>query len=163
MLEGRAQQLGVTSLVDLAPIAPQLTVGGDPEFFERPDWEAVVDTYGLQFEEERSFSPTFMYNSLRSGAADVIGAYSSDGRILAERLTILDDPLEALPSYDAMIMLAPSVAGDKKLTRTLEPLIGAIDVEDMRRANFSVDREDEQKVSPDVAAERLSEQIGLSD
>ena len=162
MREDRARELGVTSLTDLEPVAPQLTVGGDPEFFERPDWEAVREAYGLRFDEELNFSPTFMYNSLRSGAADVIGAYSSDGRIAADRLRILEDPLEALPSYDAMIMLAPSVADEEGVIRALEPLIGAIEVEDMREANFSVDREDEKKVSPAVAAERLNEEIGLS-
>ncbi|MEM8725853.1 MAG: ABC transporter permease/substrate-binding protein, partial [Pseudomonadota bacterium] len=83
MREDRAAELGVKSLEDLVPVAPQLTVGGDPEFFERPEWIAVRDAYGMRFGETRNFSPTFMYNALRSGEADVISAYTSDGRIAA--------------------------------------------------------------------------------
>ncbi|MHA7820846.1 MAG: ABC transporter permease/substrate-binding protein [Erythrobacter sp.] len=161
MREDRAGELGVTSLEDLVPVAPQLTVGGDPEFFERPEWISVRDAYGMRFGETRNFSPTFMYNALRSGEADVISAYTSDGRIAADRLVVLDDPREALPSYDAMLMLSPRIAGDEDIAAALEPLIGAISVEAMREANFAVDREGEGKLSPKEAARELANKIGL--
>ncbi len=156
----RARELGVTSLEDLVPVGPQLTVGGDPEFFERPEWISVRDAYGLRFGETRNFSPTFMYNALRSGEADVISAYTSDGRIAADRLVVLEDPREALPSYDAMLMLSPRIADDEGIARALEPLIDAISVEDMREANYSVDREGEGKLSPADAARQLAEKMG---
>ncbi len=161
MREDRARELGVISLTDLVAHGPQLTVGGDPEFFERPEWIAVRDAYGLRFGETRNFAPTFMYNALRSGEADVISAYTSDGRIAADRLVVLEDPKEALPSYDAMVMLSPRVAGDERLAAALEPLIGAISVEAMREANFAVDREGEGKLSPRDAARELADKIGL--
>jgi len=161
MRQDRARELGVTSLEDLVPAAPQLTVGGDPEFFERPEWVEVRDAYGLQFAQTRNFSPTFMYNALQSDEADVISAYTSDGRIAADRLIVLDDPREALPSYDAMIMLSPEISDEEGVIEALEPLIGAIDVADMRRANFMVDREDEDKVTPRTAADWLAREIGL--
>ena len=159
MREDRAAELGVTSLEDLVPVGPQLTVGGDPEFFERQEWIAVRDAYGMRFRETRNFSPTFMYNALRSGEADVISAYTSDGRIAADRLVVLEDPREALPSYDAMLMLSPRVAGDQALIAALEPLVGAISVEAMREANYAVDREGEGKMSPKDAAAELAEKI----
>ncbi|MEL7188468.1 MAG: ABC transporter permease/substrate-binding protein [Pseudomonadota bacterium] len=159
MREDRARELGVTSLEDLVPVAGQLTIGGDPEFFERPEWIAVRDAYGLDVGKTRNFSPTFMYNALKSGEADAISAYTSDGRIAADRLIILEDPREALPSYDAMLMLAPRIANDEKLVEALQPLIGAISVEAMREANYAVDRADEDKVSPAQAAEDLAEKI----
>lgn len=161
MREDRAAELGVTSLEELVPYAPQLTVGGDPEFFERPEWISVRDAYGMRFGETRNFSPTFMYNALKSGEADVISAYTSDGRIAADRLVVLADPREALPSYDAMLMLSPRIAGDEGIARALEPLIGAISVEAMREANFAVDREGEGKLSPTDAARELARKIGL--
>ena len=161
MREDRARELGVASLEDLVAVAPQLTVGGDPEFFERPEWIAVRDAYGMRFGETRNFSPTFMYNALRSGEADVISAYTSDGRIAADRLIILEDPLEALPSYDAMLMMSPRIAGDEAIIEVLQPLIGAITVEAMREANFAVDREGDGKLSPAEAAAQLAQTIGL--
>ena len=161
MREDRAAQLGVSSLEDLVAVAPQLVVGGDPEFFERPEWIAVREAYGMRFGETRNFSPTFMYNALRSGEADVISAYTSDGRIAADRLIVLEDPLEALPSYDAMLMMSPRIAGDEAIAQVLEPLIGAISVEAMREANFAVDREGDGKLAPDEAAQQLARDIGL--
>ncbi|GMN03485.1 ABC transporter permease/substrate-binding protein [Erythrobacter sp. MTPC3] len=161
MREDRAASLGVVSLEDLVPVAGRLTVGGDPEFFERPEWIAVNQAYDLNFAEERNFSPTFMYNALRSGEADVISAYTSDGRIAADRLVVLEDPKEALPSYDAMLMLSPRVANNEAIAEALRPLIDAISVEDMREANFAVDREGEGKLSPAQAAEELAAKIGL--
>jgi osmoprotectant transport system permease protein len=161
MREDRARELGVSSLADLARHAPQLTVGGDPEFFERPEWIAVRDAYGLRFGASRNFAPTFMYNALASGEADVISAYTSDGRIAADRLVVLEDPEGALPSYDAMLMLSPRIAEDEGVIAALQPLVGAISVEAMREANLAVDREDEQKLTPRQAAAELAETAGL--
>lgn len=156
----RARAIGLSSIEDLARVAPQLTIGGDPEFFERPEWIAVRGAYSLRFAERRNFSPTFMYNALRSGEADVIGAYTSDGRIEADKLIILDDPRGAFPNYDAVLLLSPSAGRNEGIIAALEPLIGAIDVGAMREANYSVDRE-EDKLSFEEAARQLAERAGL--
>ena len=161
MRQDRARALGVTSLTDLTGVAPQLTVGGDPEFFERPEWIAVRDAYGLRFGRNRNFAPTFMYNALQSGEADVISAYTSDGRIAADKLVVLADPEGALPSYDALLMLSPRIAGDTGVIAALEPLLGAISVEAMREANLAVDREDDKKLTPKAAAAELARKVGL--
>jgi len=155
-----AQQYGLATIADLAGVAPQLTIGGDPEWFERPEWIGVRDAYGLRFGEQRTYSPTFMYNALTSGEADVISAYTSDGRIAAENLIVLSDPREALPSYDAIVIVSPRMASDEALVETLQPLLGAVDVDTMRQANYAVDR-DEDKWLPQRAGEWLLEQIGL--
>ncbi|MFZ9395652.1 MAG: ABC transporter permease/substrate-binding protein [Erythrobacter sp.] len=160
MRADRAAQLGVNDLGDLARVAPQLTVGGDPEFFERPEWKAVRDAYGLAFRRQRSFSPTFMYNALQSGEADVIGAYTSDGRIAADRLRVLADPKRAFPNYDAILLVSPERADDRALLAALRPLAGRIDVDAMRKANFAVDR-DADKLTPDEAARELAKDAGL--
>ena len=160
MREDRAAALGVEDLADLARVAPQLTVGGDPEFFERPEWVAVRDAYGLKFASQRNFAPTFMYNALQSGEADVIGAYTSDGRIAADRLRVLEDKRQAFPNYDAVLLASPGRAADAAFIDALRPVIGAVDVDAMREANFAVDR-DEEKLTPDEAARQLARRVGL--
>ena len=152
MRRDRARKLGIASIADLARQAPRLTIGGDVEFFERPEWKAVRDTYNLRFARQRNFTSTFMYDALTSGEADVISAYSSDGRIAADRLIVLTDPEGAFPSYDALLMLSPETARDAKLREVLQPLIGAIDVEAMRAANLSVDRVQNKKTPREAAA-----------
>lgn len=156
----RARELGVTSLADLTPIASSLTIGGDLEFFDRPEWIAVREAYDLGGAGQRKFSPTFMYDALRGGEADAISAFSSDGRIAADRLTVLGDPEQVLPAYDALLLVAPDRADDARFVNALRPLIGAIPVEAMRAANYSVDRA-ENKRSPAEAAKALAR--GLAD
>jgi glycine betaine/choline ABC-type transport system substrate-binding protein/ABC-type proline/glycine betaine transport system permease subunit len=148
----RAAALGVASLDDLAAAAPRLVVGGDPEFFERPEWRAVESAYGLRFARQRTFSPTFMYDALAAGEADVISAYTSDGRIAADGLAVLGDPRRALPNYDAVVLVGTAHAGDERLLAAIRPLLGAIDVADMREANFMVDRARDKKTPAEAAA-----------
>jgi osmoprotectant transport system permease protein len=158
MRRDRAQALGITTLADLAAKAPQLTMGGDLEFFSRPEWASVEKTYGLRFKAKRQFQPTFMYRALGSGEADVISAFSSDGRIAADDLVVLGDPKGALPPYDAVLLIAPGRADDARLRAALAGLDGAITVEAMQKANFSVDRDD-GKVSPTEAARALEKEL----
>jgi osmoprotectant transport system permease protein len=88
----------------------------------------------------------------------VISAFSSDGRIEAFDLVVLDDPLGAIPPYDAVLLLAPERARDERVHSALAPLIRAIPVELMRAANLLVDR-DTAKLSPAQAAEWLAERL----
>ena len=152
MRRGRAQALGIATLDDLARAAPRLTLGADLEFLSRPEWRAVRSRYRLDFAGQRSFSPTFMYRAVTDGSADVITAFSSDGRIAALDLVVLADPRRALPSYDALLLAAPGT--DRRAIEALAPLVGAIPVERMRQANLMVDR-DADKRTPEEAARWL--------
>jgi len=158
MREDRAAQLGIETMDDLARQAPRLTIGGDVEFFERPEWIAVREAYGLKFDRQRNFTSTFMYDALTGGEADVISAYTSDGRVAADRLRVLEDTRGAFPSYDALVLISPETAQDQRLVQALMPLVGAISVEDMREANFAVDRLEDKK-SPAEAARELANKI----
>jgi osmoprotectant transport system permease protein len=156
----RARELGLASIDDLAAAAPRLTLGADLEFLSRPEWKAIERAYGLRFGTQRSYQPTFMYRALSGGEVDVISAFSSDGRIAADKLVILADPKGAIPPYDAVVLISPKRAGDQRLIGALRPLIGRIDVAAMQRANFSVDR-DQDKASPAAAAATLAKEIGV--
>ena len=155
MRADRARALGVASLTDLARVAPKLTLGSDLEFLSRPEWKVVDSVYGLAFRAKRSFQPTFMYRALSGGDADVISAFSSDGRIAADKLVVLSDPKGAIPPYDAVILVSPRAAADRRLVDALRPLVGSIRVEAMRAANYSLDR-DTDKLTPAQAARNLA-------
>jgi osmoprotectant transport system substrate-binding protein/osmoprotectant transport system permease protein len=161
MRRGRAAALGIHTIEDLARLAPELTIGGDLEFFARPVWQSLRSRYGLKFRARREYQPTFMYRALMSDEVDVISAFSSDGRIAADHLLVLQDPLQAIPPYDAVVLLAPSRATDPVLRRALEPLIGAIPIDLMRRANYMVDRPTDKR-SPGEAAVWLAHATHLN-
>jgi osmoprotectant transport system substrate-binding protein/osmoprotectant transport system permease protein len=162
MRRERAAALGIATIADLARHAGELDFGSDLEFLSRPEWTALEAAYGLKFRTQRSYTPTFMYRALDSRDVDVITAFSSDGRIAAQGLVVLADPKHALPSYDAVLLLAPRRAKDELLRRALSPLIGKISVEQMREANFMVDR-DTDKASVQEAARFLAGAAGLAE
>ena len=153
MRRDHALQLGIRSIGDIARQSTALVLGGDPEFFFRPDWIRVREIYGLGSLRTRTMDSTFMYGAVRDGEVDVIGAYTTDGRIAAFDLVVLDDPLEALPPYDAILLLSPRAAQNAALIEALRPLIGAIDDDAMREANRRVDLEGQ---SPKTVAKFLS-------
>jgi len=157
----QARSLNVRSIADLAGHAGELRLGTDFEFLARPEWAALRDRYGLAFREERQYQSTFMYRAVASREVDVISAFSSDGRIAAYDLVVLEDAKQVILPYDAIVLLAPRRAGDATLRRALMPLIGAVPIEQMREANQMVDR-DENKVSPAQAAQWLAEKAGLA-
>ncbi len=156
-----AAKLGLHSLRDLAAHARDLRIGADYEFFSRAEWASVRDAYGLQFARQASFDPTLLYDAVAHGEVDVIAAFSSDGRIAAHDLVVLDDPAGALPPYDAMILLGPAVADDPRIACALAPLTDALPVELVRQANLMVDR-DSDKATPAAAAEWLLQRSHLA-
>ncbi|HXQ47755.1 MAG TPA: glycine betaine ABC transporter substrate-binding protein, partial [Caulobacteraceae bacterium] len=159
MRRDQADKLGIHSIADLAAHAQDLTLGSDLEFLSRPEWASLKAAYGLNFKAERRFQPTFMYKAVSDGEVDVIDAFSSDGRIAADDLVVLSDPKQAIPPYDAVVLLSPKRANDAGFSAALRPLIGAIPVEQMRKANLSVDR-DQDKQTPAQAAQALAKAIG---
>jgi osmoprotectant transport system permease protein len=159
MRRDRAAALGIRDLDDLARAAPRLSLGADLEFLSRPEWRAVAAAYGLRFAATRAYAPSFMYRALKSGQADVISAFSSDGRIAADDLVVLADPRHALPGYDAILLVGRAHGRDPRFMAALRPLVGAVPVAAMRQANYMVDR-DADKRRPADAARWLATRIG---
>jgi osmoprotectant transport system permease protein len=158
MRRDRAERLGIATIADLAAYARELVIGGDLEFFSRPEWQALRSAYGLEFASRREFAPTFMYRAVTGGDVDVISAFTSDGRIAANDLLVLADPAGAILPYDAIVLVARKRADDAVLQRALAPLLGAIPLALMQQANQRVDR-DEDKQSPAAAARWLASEI----
>ncbi len=155
MRSDRAQSLGIRTLADLARHAPSLSIAGDYEFFGRPEWQLLRQAYGLSFREQRTMQPEFMYAAAASGEVDVIAGYTSDGRIVQHKLTVLDDTKHVIPPYDAVLLVSPRRSGDQALLAALAPLVDAIDVTAMRDANLRTSK----GASPTEAARWLWSEI----
>lgn len=153
MRRDRARQLGIRSIADIGRQAG-LTLGGDPEFFARPEWTRVRDSYGLDRLAARGMDSTFMYGAVRDGEVDVITAYTTDARIDAFNLVLLDDPKAAFPPYDAVLLVSPGAYQTPGLVAALTPLLDRISTPLMRQANGRVDRGDE---TPGQAANFLED------
>jgi osmoprotectant transport system permease protein len=142
MRGAQARALGVERIGQLAAQAPHLEIGGDYEFFQRAEWKALVQAYGLVFRSQRSMDPALMYQALAEGEVDVISAFSTDGRIAAYDITLLEDERGVIPPYDAIVLVSRKLAEDRPaVVEALRGLLGAIDADAMRRMNLAVDGE----------------------
>jgi osmoprotectant transport system permease protein len=144
----QADELKVHTIEDLAELVRQraalgkpLRFGGDNQFWDRPEWREVKRTYGIREADVKTVAmdPSLMYGAVTDGQVDVIAAYTSDGRIRACDLELLEDPRRAFPPYDALLLLSPEAARRPELVRAVEPLVGSIDLELMQEANRRVD------------------------
>ena len=125
-----------------ALVQTTLTIGGDYEFFGRPEWKAIESAYQLKFDEQRMMDASLMYQAAGSGQVDVISAFSTDGRISAFDLVVLEDERGAIPPYDAVILAGPRLVRERPdVIATLRQLIGTIDADRMREMNRAVDQE----------------------
>lgn len=153
MRRTHAQRLGIQRVGQLAPHAGRMSMGGDYEFFGRPEWKAIQSAYGLKFREQRSMDSSLMYQAATQGAVDVISAFSTDGRIAALDLVVLEDERGAIPPYDAVILAGPAlVKHHPAALGALRRLEGTIDADHMRRMNLAVDRD---KHSPAKVAQEF--------
>lgn len=142
MPRGRAEQLAARTVSDLARIAPRLSMGGDYEFFGRPEWTSLQATYGLAPGSRRSMDASLMYQAVGTGAVDVISAFSTDGRIAAMDLVVLHDDKGAIPPYDAIVLASARLAArHPEAIEALRELVGTIDGDAMRAMNMAVDRD----------------------
>ena len=153
MRRAHARELRVRSLSDLAPYASRLSVGGDYEFFQRAEWRAIQDRYGLRFGELRSMDPSLMYQAVANAQVDLISAFSTDGGIAALDLVLLEDERHAIPPYDAVILAGARLTREHPdAIAALRVLTGTIDADRMRRMNLEVD---EKGKSPEAVAEEF--------
>jgi osmoprotectant transport system permease protein len=162
--EAVAERLGLETISDLIPYAPEWSLGGDYEFFSRPEWTAVQKAYGLEFRERRSMDSALMYQAVAQGDVDVITAFSTDGRIAALDLRVLEDDRGAIPPYDAVVLAGPRLARKHpEVLAALRTLNGTIDAQRMRRMNLEVDEEGRtpEEVARDFLETLPSEQEGL--
>ena len=140
----QARQLGVRTLSQLAPHAPQLRIGVGYEFLERPDgYNGLIRTYRLQFAEEpRVMDLGLLYRALQNRSVDIAAGNNTDGLIEALGLVVLEDDRHYSPPYDAVPIVNPQLfqrcpAAEAAFAR----LAGRINAETMRSMNYAVDGE----------------------
>lgn len=152
-----ADRLGLRRISDLVPLASTLRMGGDYEFFARPEWAALGAVYALSFTDRVSMDPSLMYQAITLGNVDVISAFSTDGRIAAFDLRVLEDDRGAMPPYDAVILASRRLVDEAPdVMAALASLVNVVDAERMRTMNLSVDRDSRQ---PGVVAAELLDEI----
>ncbi|MGQ1783582.1 MULTISPECIES: ABC transporter permease/substrate-binding protein [unclassified Saccharicrinis] len=146
-----AQKFNINSNSDLARNSRHFKFGAEFDFFERPDgYEGLVNVYGFQFASIHEMDINLRYNAIVEGKVNAIDAFTTDAKIEAQNLRVLDDDLNYFPSYEAGIIVRNELLEQHP---ELEPLLmklnGQITTEAMMEMNYKVEveKEDIQKVA----------------
>lgn len=142
MREAQAQQLGITSISELARVLasgrPALRFGLSHEFLERADgWPGLKHAYGLPEDGGAGLDHGLAYQALAGEKVDVIDVYSTDAQIAQLHLRVLKDDKAFFPRYDAVLLMRSSL-DPAPLERALA---GRIDERAMIALNAAVEVE----------------------
>lgn len=138
----------------------EFTAGFNAEFMEREDgYPGLQKTYEFSMNAVE-MEIGLMYEALRSKKVDVISGFSTDGRIAAYDLRVLDDNKNYFPPYYAAPLAREDILIEFPVLRKIfEKIAGQITEEDMMQMNYEVDRE---KRSPSSVAREYLSDIGFS-
>ena len=157
-----ANRLRLSTMSDLVEHASELSMGASHEFIARPDGlPGLAKKYGLAFSEVRSVDPGLIYEAIRVGDVDVIDGYTTDGRIEAFGLVVLEDDRAFFPPYQvAPIVRDETLARHPTMALELSRLSGLVTDAEMRAMNHAVDR---QGAKPQAVARAYLVRAGILD
>lgn len=158
MTKARADELGIKTISDLQGKADQLVLGSDQEFFDRPDGlPGLEKAYNIKFQDQKGITSGLLYQAVSESQVDVIAGFSTDGRIPALDLVVLQDDKQFFPPYFAAPVIRQDIlAQSPEIEEILNQVANKINDETMAQLNLQVDQE--QKEPADVAQAFLQEQ-----
>jgi osmoprotectant transport system substrate-binding protein len=122
-----------------AKYAPRWRAGFGYEFMERPDgYGGFVKTYGLKFAgEPRIMDLNLLYRALVAHQVDIIAGNTTDGQLLTNNFTVLDDDKHYFPPYQAVTIVRDEIAKEHPdLLAAISELSGKVSDRDMQQMNY---------------------------
>lgn len=139
----RATSMGLSSIGDLARLPQGVRVATPVEYPRRSldGLYPLVRRYGLELagEVRVEADPVERLRLLLQDKVDAIVLYATDGITRDTRITILRDPLDFFPPYEAAVVVREEVAeAFPNLRRVLAPLHSRLDANIMQALNYAV-------------------------
>lgn len=168
-LSGKKMRIGTLAFVILVPFLSafyllpgrqdKLIAGFAHEFYGRADgYPGLQKTYGLSL-RPRLIDQNLMYEAIHRKQVDIISGYSTDGRIKAFDLLVLQDNRHAFPPYDAAPVIRQTTLDRyPELGPTLNLLAGKLTDSVMTELNY---RADYLHQAPERIATDFLKQAGL--
>lgn len=155
-----AERNGWKTIADLVPLAADLRGGFTAEFMERSDGlPGLMRAYGLKFGSLNDLGAELMYPAVVQNEVDVIGAFSTDGRIREFDLKPLKDNRRFFPPYQAVpIVRREAIKRLPQLEAVIRDLSGMLDNAAMTNLNHMVDV---RKQDPADAARAFLDEISI--
>ncbi len=138
-----ADEHNISTISQLAPFADQLSIGFASEFFERADgYPGLINTYGFKFGATVEMDISLLYQAAHNGDVDVVSGNSTDGRIPALGLLVLEDDKNFFPPYYAAPLVRHELLEQyPQVSEVLAKLAGVIDEQQMQELNYGVDHD----------------------
>ncbi|MFD1066138.1 osmoprotectant ABC transporter substrate-binding protein [Oceanobacillus locisalsi] len=150
-----AEEEDITHVDDLKPFADQMNFGVDNAWVNRSGdgYEAFTETH-FAFGNVYPMATGLVYQAASSGSMDAVLGNSSDGRVAAYDLTILED--EFFPPYDASPVARNEILREHpEIEEIMQKLSDTATTEDMQEMNY---RGDVELVSPSIIARDFLEE-----
>ena len=147
MTSERAQELGVSSIGDLAKTGSPINFAVDEDFSTRAadGLGPMTRRYGISPGNVATFpggsaGKDKIVSALLDGSADVAELFVTDGQIAEYNLVLLEDDQKFFPVYEpAPLVRTDALEKLPNLGGVLDKLAGAITAEDMQAMNKAVD------------------------
>ncbi len=156
-----AEELGITTISDLAPHAAEWTLGSSVEFAGRPidGYAGMIQHYGFDFGSIRPMDVGLMYSSIDAGEVDVIVAFATDARIELVDLRVLEDDKYFFPAYNAAITVRNEILdAHPEIAEAINAVIATLDTETQVRLNA---RADIEQIPVEQVAEDYLRELGV--
>lgn len=155
-----AEELGTSKLSDLKSLDTEdLTFCIESEFASRNDgFQPMLEEYGLQYgtdvpeDNVKILDTGAVYEATAQGECNFGEVFTTDGRIKALDLTVLEDDQKFFPLYNvAAVIRQETIEQNPQLEDLLGPVSEALDDETLTELNarIDVDGEDHTKVAED--------------
>ncbi|MDU1489024.1 MAG: glycine betaine ABC transporter substrate-binding protein [Staphylococcus epidermidis] len=137
-----AKKYHLEKVSDLEKYKDELRLGMDTQWMNRAGdgYPAFVKDYGFKFDSARPMQIGLVYDALKNNKLDVAVGYSTDGRIAAYDLKILEDDRKFFPPYDGSPLANEQLIKDNpEIDKALKKLEGKISTEEMQKLNYEAD------------------------
>jgi osmoprotectant transport system substrate-binding protein len=154
-----AEEMGISTISELAEVAGDLTIVAPSDFVERPDGLQGLDAfYEMEFGNVLSVAPGIRYQALEEDQAQVVLAFGTDGQVAGLDLVLLQDDKGLWPPYHvAPVVRNETLTANPGIADALNPVAPLLTDQAMSALNWQVDGP--EKLEPiDVARAFLEEQ-----
>ncbi|WP_300019248.1 ABC transporter substrate-binding protein [Pseudonocardia sp.] len=156
-----AAQNGLTTIEDLAPLCPQITFGGPPEFQERPDGIPGLEaTYDCTFAGYSSLDVggPLTVTALRDGTVQAADLFTTDPTIESNGFVALEDPLDNFAAQNVVPLVNTAKATDQ-VQQVLNDVSSRLTTEVLIDLNGRLAADD--RPNPDTVAQDWLTEQGL--
>ena len=155
--EKYAKDNNIQKISDLKRVESSLTAGFSLEFNDREDGVlGLKKRYDLNL-NIKTMEPALRYQAIANGDVNIIEVFSTDSKLITNKLKVLEDDKKLFPPYQgAPLLREETLKKYPQLAKILGKLAGKITTEEMTKMNYAVDVEG--KSAYEVAKEYLQKE-----